>query len=146
MKGSIFSQIPQHLSTFVLTHYPVFLEYSWQASNIVMVVTCFTTIALGARAYKMDKWKGHVFIDGGEDEGFILGATVCFLSCSGKGFICGNVLKTSPSEAMVKVDNTATKIRDICDNNVYPNRKLCHIKSQSNFINGKRLVKTSELV
>jgi hypothetical protein len=80
MKGSIFSQIPQHLSTFVLTHYPVFLEYSWQAINIVMVVACFTSIALGARAYK--------------------------------------------------VDNTATKIRDICDNNVYPNRKLCHIKSQ----------------
>jgi len=81
---------------------------------IVMVVTCFSSIALGARAYKMDKWKGHVFIDGGENEGFILGATVCFLSCSGKGLICGTVLKTSPSEAMVKVDNTATKMRDIC--------------------------------
>ncbi|MBW2157930.1 MAG: hypothetical protein JRG87_15000 [Deltaproteobacteria bacterium] len=35
---------------------------------IVMVVTCFSSIALGARAYKMDKWKGHVFIDGGENE------------------------------------------------------------------------------
>lgn len=81
---------------------------------IVMVVTCFSSIALGARAYQMDKWKGHVFIDGGEDQGFILGATVCFSSCSGKGFICGTVLKTSPSEAMVKVDNTATKTRDIC--------------------------------
>jgi len=81
---------------------------------IVMVVTCFSSIALGARAYQMDKWKGHVFIDGGEDQGFILGATVCFPSCSGKGFICGTVLKTSPSEAMVKVDNTATKMRDIC--------------------------------
>lgn len=81
---------------------------------IVMVVTFFSTIALSARPYKMDKWKGHVFIDGGEDEGFILGATVCFPSCSGKGFICGTVLKTSPSEAMVKVDNTATKMRDIC--------------------------------
>jgi hypothetical protein len=81
---------------------------------IVMVVIFFTDIALGARAYKMDKWKGHVFIDGGENEGFILGATVCFLSCSGKGLICGTVLKTSPSEAMVKVDNTATKMRDIC--------------------------------
>jgi len=81
---------------------------------IVMVVIFFTDIALGARAYKMDKWKGHVFIDGGEDQGFILGATVCFLSCSGKGLICGTVLKTSPSEAMVKVDNTATKMRDIC--------------------------------
>jgi len=81
---------------------------------IVMVVTCFFTIVLGARAYQMDKWKGHVFIDGGEDQGFILGATVCFPSCSGKGFICGTVLKTSPSEAMVKVDNTATKTRDIC--------------------------------
>ena len=79
-----------------------------------MVVTCFSSIALGARAYQMDKWKGHVFIDGGEDQGFILGATVCFPSCSGKGFICGTVLKTSPSEAMVKVDNTATKMRDIC--------------------------------
>ncbi len=81
---------------------------------IVMVVIFFTTIAFSARAYKMDKWKGHVFIDGGEDEGFVLGAIVCFLSCSGKGFICGTVLKTSPSEAMVKVDNTATKMRDIC--------------------------------
>lgn len=81
---------------------------------IVMVVTFFSTLALSANAYQMDKWKGQVFIDGGEDEGFILGATVCFLSCSGKGFICGTVLKTSPSEAMVKVDNTATKMRDIC--------------------------------
>ena len=81
---------------------------------IVMVVTCFSSIALGARAYQMDKWKGHVFIDGGEDQGFILGATVCFPSCSGKGLICGTVSKTSPSEAMVKVDNIATKTRDIC--------------------------------
>jgi len=81
---------------------------------IVMVVTFSTTIAFSARAYKMNKWKGHVFIDGGEDEGFILGATVCFPACSGKGFICGTVLKTSPSEAMVKVDNTATKMRGIC--------------------------------
>jgi len=81
---------------------------------IVMVAICFSSITLGARAYQMDKWKGHVFIDGGEDQGFILGATVCFPSCSGKGFICGTVLKTSPSEAMVKVDNTATKMRDIC--------------------------------
>ena len=81
---------------------------------IMMAATFVSTNALAARAYKMDKWKGHVFIDGGEDEGFILGATVCFLSCSGKGFICGTVLKTSPSEAMVKVDNTSTKMRDIC--------------------------------
>jgi hypothetical protein len=81
---------------------------------IVTAVTCFSGIALGARPYQMDKWNGHVFIDGGEDQGFILGATVCFPSCSGKGFICGTVLKTSPSEAMVKVDNTATKTRDIC--------------------------------
>ena len=28
MKGPLFSQIPQHLSIFVLTHYPVILEYS----------------------------------------------------------------------------------------------------------------------
>jgi len=49
---------------------------------IVVVVSCFSTIALGARAYKMDKWKGYVFIDGGEDQGFILGATVSFLSQS----------------------------------------------------------------
>ena len=81
---------------------------------IVMVATCFSGIALGTRAYQMDKWKGYVFIDGGEDQGFILGATVCFPSCSGNGLICGTVLKTSSSEAMVKVDNIATKTRDIC--------------------------------
>ena len=81
---------------------------------IVEVVAFFTGTAFSARPYKMDKWKGHVFIDGGEDEGLMLGTTVSFFSCSGNGLICGTVLKTSPSEAMVKVDNTATKMRDIC--------------------------------
>ena len=81
---------------------------------MVMVVTSFSSFAFGARPYEMDKWKGYVFIDGGENEGFVLGATVCFLSCSGKGLICGPVLKASPTEAMVKVDNNATKMRDIC--------------------------------
>jgi len=83
---------------------------------IVIIFTFFTHTAFSARAYQIDKWKGLVYIEGGEDEGFILGATVCFLSCSGDELICGTVQKTSPSEAVVKVDNRATKMRKICQN------------------------------
>ncbi|HUV78185.1 MAG TPA: hypothetical protein VMW06_09000 [Desulfobacterales bacterium] len=83
---------------------------------IVIIFTFFTNIAFSARAYQMNKSKGLVYIDGGEDEGFILGATVCFISCSGEELICGTVQKTSPSEAVVKVDNRATKMRKICQN------------------------------
>ena len=83
---------------------------------IVIVFTVFTDIAFSARAYQVNKWKGLVHIDGGEDEGYILGAKVCFMSCSGEELICGTVVKTSPSEAAVKVDNRATKMRKICQN------------------------------
>ncbi len=83
---------------------------------IVIIFTVFTNIAFSARAYQMNKWKGLVHIDGGEDEGYILGAKVCFISCSGEELICGTVVKTSPSEATVKVDNRATKMRKICQN------------------------------
>jgi len=83
---------------------------------IVIIFTFFTNIAFSARAYQINKWKGLVHIDGGEDEGYILGAIVCFMSCSGEELICGTVVKTSPSEATVKVDNRATKMRKICQN------------------------------
>ena len=85
-------------------------------SVIVIIFTFFTNIAFSARVYQMNKWKGLVHIDGGEDEGYILGAKVCFISCSGEELICGTVVKTSPSEATVKVDNRATKMRKICQN------------------------------
>jgi hypothetical protein len=81
---------------------------------IVIVVISLGGIALSAQVHQINKWKGHVFIDVGEDEGYMLGATVCFISCKSEELICGTVQMTSPSEAMVKVDNRATKMRKIC--------------------------------
>ena len=83
---------------------------------IVIVFNFFTNYAFSAQAYGIQKWKGLIFINGGTDEGYILGAKVCFMSCSGEELICGTVVKTSPSEAAVKVDNRATKMRKTCQN------------------------------
>ena len=83
---------------------------------IAIVFNFFTNYAFSAQAYGIQKRKGLIFINGGTDEGYILGAKVCFMSCSGEELICGTVVKTSPSEAAVKVDNRATKMRKICQN------------------------------
>jgi hypothetical protein len=81
---------------------------------IMIISTFFTNYAFSAQAYQMDKGKGHVFIDAGENEGFILGANVCFISCKSEELVCGNVQTTSHSSAMVKVDHRATTMRKIC--------------------------------
>lgn len=80
---------------------------------ILVVVTFFSGIALAAQVTRVNKFKGHVFINGGEDAGYILGATVCFVSSSGEELICGTVQRTSASEAMVKVKRSDTRRRRI---------------------------------
>lgn len=80
---------------------------------ILVVVTFFSGIALAAQVTRVNKFKGHVFINGGEDAGYMLGATVCFVSSSGEELICGTVQRTSASEAMVKVKRSDTRRRRI---------------------------------
>lgn len=80
---------------------------------ILVVVTFFGGIALAAQVTRVNKFKGHVFINGGEDAGYMLGATVCFVSSSGEELICGTVQRTSASEAMVKVKRSDTRRRRI---------------------------------
>jgi len=80
---------------------------------ILVVVTFFSGIALAAQVTRVNKFKGHVFINGGEDAGYMLGATVCFVSSSGEELICGTVQRTSASEAMVKVNRSDTRRRRI---------------------------------
>ncbi len=80
---------------------------------ILVVVTFFSGIALAAQVTRVNKFKGHVFINGGEDAGYILGAAVCFVSSSGEELICGTVQRTSASEAMVKVNRSDTRRRRI---------------------------------
>jgi len=72
---------------------------------IMLATTSFKDICGAAQVTKINEDKGQVFINEGKDAGFIFGAKVCFSSSSSKEFICGKVLRTSDSYAIVRIKN-----------------------------------------
>jgi hypothetical protein len=79
---------------------------------ILVVVTAVECGTLTARVTRVNSNKGHVNIDKGKEAGFIRGAEVCFYSSSGEKITCGQVFRTSATNATVKVNNrVAKKIR-----------------------------------
>jgi hypothetical protein len=78
---------------------------------IVLTAICFTGMAMAAQVSWVNESKGRVHINGGVDEGFIVGATVCFIVDfkSGEKLVCGTVQSAEASEAVVKVDKNGAK-------------------------------------
>ena len=72
---------------------------------IVLATPSFKDICRAAQVTRINQPKGQIFINEGKDTGFIFGAKVCFFSPSGKELVCGNVLRTSASSAVVRVKN-----------------------------------------
>ena len=58
---------------------------------------------MAAQVAWINESKGRVHINGGKNDGFIPGATVCFFISSAEKFICGMVQSASDSKAVVKV-------------------------------------------
>jgi len=76
---------------------------------IVLTTICFTGMAISAQISWVNESKGRVHINGGVDEGFVVGATVCFIISSGEKLVCGTVQSAEASEAVVKVDKNSAK-------------------------------------
>ena len=72
---------------------------------IMLATTSFKDICRAAEVTRINQSKGQIFINEGKDAGFIFGAKVCFYSSSGKELICGKVLRTTDSYAIVKIKN-----------------------------------------
>jgi hypothetical protein len=71
--------------------------------------TYFKTIAVAAQVAWINESKGRVHINGGKNNGFIPGATVCFFISSAEKFVCGMVKSASDSKAVVKVNKRWAK-------------------------------------
>ena len=76
---------------------------------IVFAAICFAGMAMAAQISWVNKSKGRVHINGGVDDGFIVGATVCFIISSGEKLVCGTVQSAEASKAVVKVDKNSAK-------------------------------------
>ena len=71
---------------------------------IILAAICFTGMAMAAQVSWVNESKGRVHINGGVDDGFIVGATVCFIISSGEKLVCGTVQSAEASKAVVRVD------------------------------------------
>jgi len=76
---------------------------------IVLAAICFTGMAMAAQVSWVNESKGRVHINGGVDDGFIVGATVCFIISSGEKLVCGTVQSAEASKAVVTVNKNSAK-------------------------------------
>ena len=83
------------------------------AMAIILIVSIsFMGIAMAAQVTGINKSKGRIHINGGVNDGFIPGATVCFFVSSasyGDEFVCGSVVSAEASIATVKVSKSRAK-------------------------------------
>ena len=86
------------------------INVSLFALAIIMIgATSFNDSAQAAQVTRINMERGLIVIDGNKDDGFIMGAKVCFYSASGEETTCGRVQQTSESYATVKVNNREAK-------------------------------------
>ena len=72
---------------------------------IMLAITSFENTCRAAEVTRINQPKGQIFINEGKDAGFIFGAKVCFPSSSSEKLICGKVMRTSASFAVIRVKN-----------------------------------------
>ncbi len=86
------------------------INVSLVALAIIMIgATYFNVIAQAAQVTRINKNKGLIVINGSKDDGFVMGATVCFYSTSGEKIACGRIQQTSESYVTVKINNREAK-------------------------------------
>jgi hypothetical protein len=71
--------------------------------------TAFNVDAMAAQVTRINENKGLIVIDGHKDEGFLMGAIVCFYAASGEEITCGRIQQTSEFYVTVKVSNRKAK-------------------------------------
>ena len=71
---------------------------------LVLAATAVKGIAMAAQVAWVNESSGRVHINGGKNDGYELGAIVCFFISSREELVCGIVKSTSNSEAVVKVE------------------------------------------
>jgi hypothetical protein len=79
---------------------------------IILATTSFKSIAMAAQVIGINKSKGRIHIDGGVNDGFMPGTTVCFFVSSvayGNELVCGSVVSAEASMATVKVSKSRAK-------------------------------------
>ncbi len=79
------------------------------ALAVILIVVAASDCAASTVLVTRTTNKGHVYINGGKDAGFVLGAEVCFYSFSGEKITCGTVFRTSATNAAVQVGNREVK-------------------------------------
>lgn len=75
----------------------------------VIAVIFFSGFAMAAQVTEIIKGHGRIHINGGVDDGFVVGATVCFSVHSSEGHTCGTVVSAEASRAIVKVPSKAAR-------------------------------------
>jgi len=79
---------------------------------IILAAISFKSIAIAAQVTRVNKSKARIHINGGVNDGFIPGATVCFPMSSvayGNELVCGTVVSAEASTAVVKVPKNRAK-------------------------------------
>jgi hypothetical protein len=79
---------------------------------IILAAVYFKSIAIAAQVTGINKSKARIHINGGVNDGFIPGATVCFFMSSvayGNELVCGTVVSAEASKAVVKVSKNRAK-------------------------------------
>ena len=65
--------------------------------------------AWAAEVVRIQDQKGHVYINAGKPEGFLINTEVCIYNPAGEIIACGQVRQTSETLAMIAVDNRLVK-------------------------------------
>ena len=79
---------------------------------IILAAISFKSIAIAAQVTGVNKSKSRIHINGGVNDGFIPGATVCFPMSSvayGNELVCGSVVSAEASTAVIKVPKNRAK-------------------------------------
>ena len=76
---------------------------------IAIAAISFKSIVMATEVTRINKNRGLIVINGNKDDGFVMGAKVCFYSSSGEEITCGRIQQTSESYVTVKINNREAK-------------------------------------
>ncbi len=71
---------------------------------LVLAATFLESVATAAQVTRVNESSGRVYINGGANDGYVLGTIVCFYISTRDMLVCGAVESASGSEAIVKVE------------------------------------------
>ena len=71
---------------------------------VALAAAFFGGAAMAAQVTRVNESSGRVHINGGANDGYVLGTTVCFYISTRDMLACGTVESASDSEAIVKVE------------------------------------------